>query len=79
MAYVSSSFLSHYPQWDLEVLQECLEQWTMFRCTITILQHRDYAALLGGSVFFEDYIRPKSRCAILCRPSSGHPENDVVL
>jgi len=53
----SSPFLAHYPQWDLEVLQECYE------AVDYISMHHyhsaptgDYAALLGGSVFFEDYI-----------------------
>lgn len=53
----SSPFLSHYPQWELEVLQECYESVDYLS-----LHHYhsapadDYAALLGGSVFFEDYI-----------------------
>jgi alpha-L-arabinofuranosidase len=59
VACVSSSpFLSHYPQWDLEVLQECYE--TVDYVSLHhyhIAAPGDYAALLGGSVFFEDYIR----------------------
>lgn len=58
VACVSSSpFLAHYPQWDLEALQECYES-----VDYVSLHHYhsapegDYAALLGGSVFFEDYI-----------------------
>ena len=53
----SSPFLSHYPQWDLEVLQECYEA-----VDYVSLHHYhsapadDWAALLGGSIFFEDYI-----------------------
>lgn len=53
----SSPFLAHYPQWDLEVLQECYES-----VDYVSLHHYhsapagDYAALLGGAVYFEDYI-----------------------
>ncbi len=53
----SSPFLAHYPQWDLEVLQECYEA-----VDYVSLHHYhsapegDFAALLGGSIFFEDYI-----------------------
>ncbi len=53
----SSPFLAHYPQWDLEVLQECYEA-----VDYVSMHHYhsappgDYAALLGGSIFFEDYI-----------------------
>jgi alpha-N-arabinofuranosidase len=53
----SSPFLDHYPQWDLEVLQECYEAVDYIS-----LHHYhsapmgDYGALLGGSCFFEEYI-----------------------
>jgi len=59
VACVSSSpFLNTYPQWDLEVLQECYE-------TIDFISLHHYhsaplgdlGALLGGSAMFEDYIR----------------------
>jgi alpha-N-arabinofuranosidase len=53
----SSPFLAHFPQWDLEVLQECYES-----VDYVSLHHYhsapegDFGALLGGSVFYEDYI-----------------------
>jgi alpha-N-arabinofuranosidase len=58
VACVSSSpFLSHYPQWDLEVLQECYETVDYISLHhYHIAAQRDYGALLGGSVYFEDYI-----------------------
>ena len=54
----SSPFLAHYPQWDLEVLQECYE-------TVDYISMHHYhsapqgdiGAWLGGSVYYEDYIR----------------------
>ncbi len=59
VACVSSSpFLHTYPQWDLEVLQECYETVDYIS-----LHHYhaapidDLGALLGGSAMFEDYIR----------------------
>lgn len=53
----SSPFLDHYPRWESEVLEECYE-------TVDYLSMHhyhsappgDYAALLGGSCYFEDYI-----------------------
>jgi alpha-N-arabinofuranosidase len=52
-----SPFLSHYPQWDLEVLQECYETVDYISLHhYHIAAPGDYAALLGGSCFFEDYI-----------------------
>jgi alpha-L-arabinofuranosidase len=54
----SSPFLHTYPQWDLEVLQECYETVDYIS-----LHHYhsapmdDLGALLGGSAMFEDYIR----------------------
>lgn len=59
VACVSSSpFLHTYPQWDLEVLQECYETVDYIS-----LHHYhaaplgDLGAILGGSAMFEDYIR----------------------
>jgi len=53
----SSPFLSHYPQWDLEVLQECYETVDYISLHhYHIAAPGDYGALLGGSCFFEDYI-----------------------
>jgi alpha-N-arabinofuranosidase len=53
----SSPFLAHYPQWDLDMLEECYESVDYIS-----LHHYhsaaegDYGALLGGVCFFEDYI-----------------------
>lgn len=50
-------FMAHYPQWDHDVLEQCYESVDY------ISMHHyhgapegDYAALLGGTVYFEDYI-----------------------
>ena len=58
VACVSSSpFLAHCPQWDLEVLEECYETVDYISLHhYHIAAPGDYAALLGGSCFFEDYI-----------------------
>jgi alpha-N-arabinofuranosidase len=58
VACVSSSpFLAHYPQWDLEALQECYETVDYISLHhYHIAAPGDFAALLGGSCFFEDYI-----------------------
>jgi len=59
VACVSSSpFLTTYPQWDLDVLQECYETVDYIS-----LHHYhaaptgDYGALLAGYMAFEDYIK----------------------
>jgi len=50
-------FLAHFPQWDHDVLEQCYESVDY------ISMHHyhgapagDYGALLGGSIYFEDYI-----------------------
>ena len=54
----SAPYLSTYPQWDLEVLQECYDTVDYIS-----LHHYhqavdgDLGALLGGAAMFEDYIR----------------------
>ena len=54
----SSPFLAHYPQWDLEVLEQCYETVDYIS-----LHHYhsapegDVGALLAGSAYYEDYIR----------------------
>jgi len=59
VACVSSSpFLSHYPDWDLAVLQECYETVDYISLHhYHIAPPGDIGALLGGSVYFEDYIK----------------------
>ncbi len=53
----SSPFLAHYPQWDLDVLQECYNSVDYLS-----LHHYhsaapgDFGALLGGAAYYEDYI-----------------------
>ena len=53
----SSPFLAHYPQWDLEVLEQCYETVDYIS-----LHHYhsapigDIGAWLGGSTYYEDYI-----------------------
>ena len=54
----SSPFLGHYPQWDLEVLQECYSSVDYISLHhYHVAAPGDYAALLGGSRHFENYIR----------------------
>lgn len=54
----SSPFMGHYPQWEHDVLNECYEAVDYIS-----LHHYhtapldNYAALLGGSIYFEDYIK----------------------
>ena len=55
----STSFtMPHYPQWDLDVLKNCYE--TVDYLSLHYYHSAppgDYAALLGGSTYFEDYIK----------------------
>ena len=50
-------FMAHYPEWDHDVIEQCYESVDY------ISMHHyhgapagDYAALLGGTLYFEDYI-----------------------
>ena len=53
----SSPFLAHYPQWEMDVLQECYEAVDYIS-----LHHYhtapegDFAALLAGPCYMEDYV-----------------------
>jgi alpha-L-arabinofuranosidase len=54
----SSPFLTTYPQWDLEVLQECYESVDYISMHhYHSAPNDDLGALLGGSEMFKDYIR----------------------
>ncbi|MEE3478358.1 MAG: hypothetical protein VZQ26_05425, partial [Methanomethylophilus sp.] len=59
VACVSSTpFLGHYPQWDLEVLQECYETVDYISLHhYHAARKGDIGAWLAGSEAFEDYIR----------------------
>jgi len=53
----TSLTMPHYPKWDLDVLQQCYE--TVDYISLHFYHSAppgDYAALLGGSRYFEDYI-----------------------
>lgn len=53
----SSPFLGHYPKWEHDVLDECYEAVDYISLHHYHSAHPgDYAALLGGSVYFEEYI-----------------------
>ncbi len=73
----SSPFLSHYPDWDLDVLRECYESVDYLS-----LHHYhsaapgDYKALLGGACYFEDYINTEIALADLMR---AHYRSDKEL
>ena len=53
-----SPFLATYPEWDIDVLQECYETVDYISLHhYHIAPPGDYGALLGGSVHFENYIK----------------------
>lgn len=52
-----SPLICHYPEWDMDVLQQCYD--TVDYVSMHYYHAapvNDYAALLGGSVYYEDYI-----------------------
>ena len=54
----SSPFLAHYPQWDLEVIEQCYETVDYISLHhYHAAKEGDLGALLGGSAYYEDYIR----------------------
>lgn len=53
----SAPFMAHYPEWDLTVLQECYESVDY----VSVHHYHsappgDFGALLGGSLYYEDFI-----------------------
>ncbi len=76
----SSPFLTHYPQWDLEVLQECYD-------TVDYLSMHHYhsaptgdiKALLGGcDVFYDDYIRTEIALADFVQTKRRNPRKMLL-
>ena len=52
-----SPFMAHYPEWDHSVIEQCYESVDYISMHhYHIAPVGDYKALLGGSVYFEDYI-----------------------
>lgn len=57
----SAPFMDHYPSWEETVLQECYE--TVDYLSVHhyhIAPPGDYLALLGGSVYYEDFINTEA-------------------
>ncbi len=60
----SAPFMAHYPQWEEDVLMECYETVDYISLHhYHIAPPGDYAALLGGSCYYEDFINTE---AALC-------------
>lgn len=60
----SAPFMAHYPQWEEDVLMECYESVDYISLHhYHIAPPGDYAALLGGSCYYEDFINTE---AALC-------------
>jgi alpha-N-arabinofuranosidase len=71
--------LAHYPTWDQEVLEQCYE------AVDYISMHHyhsappgDYGALLGGSVFFEDYINTEIALCDLVQTKVRSPKKMML-
>ena len=57
----SAPFMAHFPEWDLKVMQECYESVDY----LSIHHYHsaapgDFGALLGGSLYYEDFINTES-------------------
>lgn len=53
----SAPFMDHYPQWEQDVLEQCYEAVDYISLHhYHIAPPGDFKALLGGSVFYEDFI-----------------------
>jgi alpha-N-arabinofuranosidase len=75
----SSPNLAHYPTWDQEVLEQCYE------AVDYISMHHyhsapqgDYGALLGGSIFFEDYINTEIALCDLVQTKVRSPKKMML-
>ena len=57
----SSPFLAHYPEWDLQVLEQCYESVDY----VSVHHYHtapagDFGALLGGSIYYEEFINTEA-------------------
>ncbi len=57
----SSPFLTHYPEWDMQVLEQCYESVDY----VSVHHYHtapvgDFGALLGGSIYYEEFINTEA-------------------
>ncbi len=71
----SAPFMSHYPQWEEDVLQQCYESVDYISMHhYHVAPPGDYHALLGGSIYYEDYINTEIALCDLIQTKMRSPK-----
>ena len=75
----SAPFMDHYPQWEEDVLTRCYETVDYLSMHhYHIAPPGDFKALLGGSVFYEDYIRTEIAMCDLVQAKMRSPKKIML-
>lgn len=75
----SAPFMDHYPQWEEEVLTQCYETVDYISLHhYHIAPPGDFRALLGGSVFYEDFINTEIAMCDLVQAKMRSPKKMMI-
>lgn len=75
----SAPFMAHYPQWEEDVLQECYEAVDYISMHhYHVAPPGDYRALLGGSVYYEDFINTEISLCDLIQTKMRSPKKMML-
>lgn len=75
----SAPFMAHYPQWEEEVFSQCYETVDYLSLHhYHIAPPGDFKALLGGSVFYEDFIRTEIAMCDLVQAKMRSPKKMMI-
>ncbi len=75
----SAPFMDHYPQWEEEVLTQCYETVDYISLHhYHIAPPGDFRALLGGSVFYEDFINTEIAMCDLVQAKMRSPKKIMI-
>lgn len=75
----SAPFMAHYPQWEEDVLTQCYETVDYISLHhYHIAPPGDFKALLGGSVFYEDFIKTEIAMCDLVQAKMRSPKQIMI-
>lgn len=75
----SAPFMAHFPQWEEDVLSECYESVDYISMHhYHIAPEGDYRALLGGSIYYEDFINTEIAMCDLVQAKMRSPKKMML-
>lgn len=75
----SAPFMAHYPQWEEDVLTQCYETVDYISLHhYHIAPPGDFKALLGGSIFYEDFIKTEIAMCDLVQAKMRSPKKIMI-